>query len=304
MFPKRVIIEDQTLRDGIQNEEKILSTDEKIEIIHRLISAGIRRFQVTSFVNPKRVPQMGDAEELIERLKHISNVDFYGLVLNRKGLERAIKSSCVNVEISISASNTHSLKNTGMTTEQAITEMEWMVKKALDSGLKVRAGVQCAFGCRYEGRIREDLVIKIVEQEVKLGASEIALADTTGMAHPLQIKKLTSKVLALTENLPVFLHLHDTEGKGLANAFAAMEVGIHCFDVTTAGMGGCPFIPGATGNIAGEDLVFMLHQMEIQTGIDVNKLAEVANFLRNLFKKDFPGKMSKILEREDIKCIP
>ncbi len=303
MLPEKVIIEDQTLRDGIQNEDKLLSTDEKIDVIYRLIDAGIKRFQVTSFVNPGKVPQMRDAEELIERLKDISNVSFYGLVLNRKGLERAIKSSCLNVEISISASNTHSLKNTGMTTDHAIKELEWMIKMALDSGLKVRAGVQCAFGCRYEGRIHEDLVIRIVEQEIKLGASEIALADTTGMAHPLQVKKLASRALALAGNIPVFLHLHDTEGKGLVNAFAAMEVGIYCFDVTTAGMGGCPFIPGATGNIAGEDLAFMLQQMNIHTGIDVKKLAETANLLRTIFKKDFPGKVSRVLAARDIKCI-
>ena len=303
MIPDRIVIEDQTLRDGIQNETRLLTTEEKLEILEALIDAGVRRFQITSFVHPKKVPQMSDAEKVMKMVQKFEEAKFYALVLNKRGLQRAIQSGCSLVEISVSASNTHSIKNTGMSLNEAIGEMKEMLRAASEHGLKVRAGIQCAFGCRYEGKISEALVLKILEQQVSYNVSEVALADTTGMANPLQVQKLVSEAQDICENRSLFLHLHDTEGKGLANIFAALEAGVQCFDATVAGMGGCPFIPGASGNIAEEDLVLMLHQMGIETGIDLNKLVAVANRLREIFAKDFPGKVSKILNRRDIKCI-
>ncbi|MBW2069518.1 MAG: hydroxymethylglutaryl-CoA lyase [Deltaproteobacteria bacterium] len=292
-----VVIEDQTLRDGIQNEAKILSVEEKLEIWMMLLNAGVTRAQVASFVNPRKVPQMANASEFVGRLIERGYRNFSVLVLNQRGLERAISAGCKRVEISISASDTHSRRNAGMSRDEAIRAMEKMVITAKRAGLFIRAGVQCAFGCRYEGKIAEEVVLDIVKRELDLGADEVALADTTGMGNPLQVQELSAKVLELSGNRPVFLHLHDTEGKGLANAFAALEVGVRHFDATVAGTGGCPFITGALGNVAMEDLVFMLEQMGIATGVDFDSIVKCARFVRQLFGKNFPGRMSMIYDQ-------
>jgi hydroxymethylglutaryl-CoA lyase len=299
-YPKSVVIEEQGLRDGLQNESKVVPTERKLAIIDALVDAGMKRIQVASFVNPNRVPQMADAENLCAGLKKYDDVLYSTLALNPKGMQRAARADVSHVTASVSASNTHSQRNTGMSLNEARRQFSEMVGLGKKSGLTVRGGIQCVFGCRYEGRVDPNTVMDMIKEQLDLGIDEIELADTTGMANPRAIQELCGSVKTLADDKPVYLHLHDTEGKGLANALAALQVGITYFDSTFGGMGGCPFIKGASGNIATEDLAFMLEQMGITTGLDIDKIAAISRSLEIFFDKRFSGKMHHLLGREDI----
>ena len=302
-YPKSVVIEEQGLRDGLQSEAKVVPTQKKLAIINALVDAGVKRIQVASFVNPKMIPQMADAENLCAGLKKHDDVVYSTLVLNPKGMQRAAKAGGPHVTASISASNTHSQRNAGLTLNAARRQFSEMVRIGKKSGLTVRGGIQCAFGCRYEGRIDPNTVMDMLKEQLDLGIDEIELADTTGMADPRAIQEICGPGRTLAQDKPVYLHLHDTEGKGLANALAALQAGITHFDSAFGGMGGCPFVKGASGNIATEDLAFMLGQMGIETGIDVSKIAAVSRSLEGFFNRRFSGKMHHLLNREDIEII-
>jgi hydroxymethylglutaryl-CoA lyase len=302
-YPKNVIIEEQGLRDGLQSEAKVVPTEKKLEIIDALIDAGVKRIQIASFVNPKLIPQMADAENLCAGLKKRHGVVYSMLALNPKGVERAADAGGSHVTASISASNSHSQRNAGRTLPEARRQLSEMVTIGKKSGLTVRGGLQCVFGCRYEGRIDPNIVMDMLKEQLDLGIDEIELADTTGMANPRAIHDICGSARALAEGKPVYLHLHDTEGKGLANALAALQVGITHFDSAFGGMGGCPFVKGASGNIATEDLAFMLEQMGIATGIDTSKIAAISRSLEVFFNRRFSGKMHHLLNRNDIKLI-
>jgi hydroxymethylglutaryl-CoA lyase len=299
-YPNRVIIEEQGLRDGIQNEKRILPTQRKLELIDELILAGVKYIQVASFVHPKAVPQMADADELCTGLKNVDGVSYSGLALNTRGVERAAKAGLEYLAVSLSASDAHSRKNANKSLEDARKDYADMARAAKENGLKIRGGVQCAFGCRFQGRVEPELVLEIVQEQLELGVDDIALADSTGMANPVAIQSLGSRAVELAGERPVWLHLHDTEGKGLANALAALQAGINHFDTAFGGMGGCPFIKGATGNIATEDFAAMLHQMGIETGINVRRIAEISRSLEAFFDKPSAGKMHRLLARDDI----
>jgi hydroxymethylglutaryl-CoA lyase len=249
------------------------------------------------------VPQMADAEMLYAGLKKRDGIVYSMLVLNQKGMQRAANAGGSHVTASISASNTHSQRNAGMTLNEARRQLAEMVAIGKQNGLTVRGGIQCAFGCRYEGRIDPNMVMGLVKEQLDLGIDEVELADTTGMADPRTIQEICGPVRALAGDKPVYLHLHDTEGKGLANALAALQVDITHFDSAFGGMGGCPFVKGASGNIATEDLVFMLQQMGIETGIDASKIAAISRSLEGFFKRRFSGKMHHLLNRDDIAII-
>ncbi len=302
-YPKKIVIEEQGLRDGLQSEKPFIPTDKKLEIIGVVADAGIRRIQVTSFVHPKLVPQMADAEKICDGLDHSKDVLYSGLVLNTKGLERAAGAGLPHVAASISASNTHSRKNANASLPEARQRIREMIKTGKKRGLMIRGGLQCVFGCRFEGRIDPNVVFDLIKEQLDLGIDEVALADSTGMADPISIQEISARVIEFSENKPVFLHLHDTEGKGLANALAAMQVGVAHFDTAFGGTGGCPFIKGASGNISTEDLAFMSGQMGIETGIDIDKIATISRSLEEYFKKQFSGKMHRVLDREDIQVV-
>ncbi len=275
-------IEDQTLRDGIQRAQRILSTDEKVHLVEQLFAAGVRRFQVTAFVNPRKVPQMADAARLVEALRHLDGATISALVLNMRGVERAILCGCRHIEVSLSASNTHSVNNTGMTRTEAQREAEAMISHAVREGIRVKMSVQCAFGCQYEGAVEESVVHDMVLQGVTLGAQEISLADTTGMATPDLTRRLGSAILHICQGIPLFLHLHDANGRARLNAKAALEIGITSFDVTVGGTGGCPFIPQAPPNLSLETAVTLLHQHGIFSGISLEKLPPIRAYLTSL----------------------
>lgn len=301
MYPEYVVIEEQGLRDGLQSEKSFVPTDKKLEMIGDVVEAGVKRVQVTSFVHPKHVPAMADAEEVCKGLKHEDGVVYTGLVLNIKGIERAAAAGLKHVAASISASDTHSQKNSNADLPTARKRFGEMVKIGKEHGLTIRGGLQCVFGCRFEGRIDPASVLDILKEQLDMGIDEIALADSTGMANPRSIAEISAQALELAGETPLFLHLHDTEGKGMANVLAAMQVGVRHFDTAFGGMGGCPFIKGASGNISTEDLVFMLDQMGVKTGIDAPKIAVVSRYLEDYFSKKFSGKMHNILNRTDIK---
>jgi len=302
-YPPKIVIEEQGLRDGLQTEKPFMPTDKKLEIIGVVADAGIKRIQVTSFVHPKLVPQMADAEEICKGLDWSRDVLYSGLVLNTKGLERAANAGLRHVAASISASDTHSRKNANASLPQARQRIAEMIKTGKEHGLVIRGGLQCVFGCRFEGRIDPNVVFDMIKEQLDLGIDEVALADSTGMANPISIQEISGKVIELSEDKPVFLHLHDTEGKGLANALAAMQIGVAHFDTAFGGTGGCPFIKGASGNISTEDMVFMSEQMGIDTGIDIDKIAAISRSLEQYFSKQFSGKMHRVIDRQDIQVV-
>lgn len=298
-----IILEEQGLRDGLQTLPMVIDVNQKIDWINQLINAGIKRIQVASFVHPKLVPQMADAEQIIQRLPVHDDVVFSGLVLNVKGVQRAVDAGLKHLAISISASDTHSRKNANKSLAEAKNEFKEMVTIALKNNITIRAGIQCAFGCRYEGKISTDVVYDLVKHHLDNGVQELALADSTGMGNPLQVNTMMNQVISIANNIPVALHLHNTENKGYANVIAAINAGIKQFDTAFGGLGGCPFIKGATGNIATEDTVHMLHQMGYTTGIDIKKVSKISKEMERITGDKLPGLMYGLVDREDIRII-
>lgn len=302
-LPNKVTLIEVGPRDGFQFEKKIIPTNLKVEIISGLVDAGIKDIQVISFVHPDVMPQMADAEDLLKRLPKRKDVRYSALVLNEKGVERAHLSGLQHIEISISASDTHSRKNVGMPFEKAMETGKEMIRLAQEYKMEIRAGIQCAFGCVYEGRISEERVLKIATDFLKIGIQTLAISDTTGMANPLSIQNLTKKLLPVVGKTPVALHLHDTRGLGLVNVMAALECGVTRFDTALAGMGGCPFVPGAAGNIATEDTAWLMKSLNIETGVDISKVAKCSQKLEKFFEKKFPGKMHRLIRSKGYKPI-
>ncbi len=296
-LPGKVTLIEVGPRDGFQFEKKIIPTNLKVEIISGLVEAGLKDIQVTSFVHPDVIPQMADAETLFKCLPKRNDVRYSALVLNEKGVERARLSGLQHIEISISASDTHSRKNAGMPFEKAVEAGKEMIRLAQEYKMEIRAGIQCVFGCVYEGRIPEERVLKIVTDFLKIGIQTLAISDTTGMADPLLIKNLITKLMPEVGNTPVVLHLHDTRGLGLVNIMAAMECGVTRFDTALAGMGGCPFVSGAAGNIATEDTAWLMKSLSIETGVDISTVAKCSQKLEKFFEKKFPGKMHRLINK-------
>lgn len=293
-LPEKVNLIEVGPRDGFQAESKPIPTDLKVEIIEALTQTGLRHLQVTSFVHPRWVPQMADAEEVCRRIPQTPDLQYRALALNRKGVERAQAAGITALDLSISVSDTHSQKNANVTVDEAMNQLKEMVDLARQEGMEARVGLQCVFGCAYEGPIPSDRILKMAEELLSMKADMISLADTTGMANPLQVKRLLSQLLPMTQETPLVLHLHDTRGTGLANLTAALECGVNWFDTALGGLGGCPFIPGATGNIATEDTLYLLHSMGIETGIDLDKIAECSHRLEQFLGRPLPGKMYRL----------
>ena len=293
-MPQAVTLVEVGPRDGFQFETRVVPTERKLAVIARLAAAGLKAIQVASFVNPARVPQMADAERLVRGLPADDGVAYSALVLNRRGLDRAMACGVRTVEISLSASDTHSRKNTGMDRDEALRQGLAMIDRAVRAGLHVRAGVQCVFGCVYEGRMDAARTADIVCRFADHGAHSLSLADTTGMASPPTIRETLETVLPLAGRLPMALHLHDTRGLGLVNLNAALQLGIATFDTALAGMGGCPFVAGAAGNIATEDTVHFLDTLGIRTGVDHRRVGAVSRDLETFFQKAFPGRLHRL----------
>ena len=293
-IPQKVTLIEVGPRDGFQFESTLIPIDLKLQIIQNLTDAGISHIQVTSFVNPKKVPQMADAEKLVGLLPKKEGVIYSGLVLNAKGVERAAAAGISHVEISISASDTHSLKNAGMSFSEAVSEAKNMIRLAKSFHQTVRASIQCSFGCYSEAEIDTNRIMSIAEEYLEFGADAVCISDTTGMATPLKIENLLGKVIPLANQIPVMLHLHDTRGLGLVNVMTALVNGVTHFDTSFGGIGGCPFVKGASGNITTEDTLYLLESLGIETGIDKNRIADCSIMLENFLKKRFPGKYHQV----------
>ncbi len=301
MNKETILIEEQGLRDGIQNLSILIPTEKKIEYVHKLVTAGVKRIQIASFVHPKLVPQMADAEAVCRKVEKVDGVVYSGLVLNLKGVERAIEADLNHISCSISASDAHSQKNARMSLSEARSAFRQMVELGKSNNIKIRGGIQCAFGCRYEGKIEKDLVLDMVKAHLDTGVDEVALADSTGMAHPMQMEELMTTVIEMAGSIPVVLHLHNTENKGYANLYAAIKSGVGIFDTAFGGLGGCPFIKSATGNVATEDVIHMVEQMGFSTGIDVTVLQVISSEIETMLNSPLPGMMYKLKKNQDIK---
>jgi len=290
-----VVLEDESLRDGLQFEQQVISLADKLKLFHLLKDAGVKRIQVGSFVNPKVVPQMADTEAFIEQVNDESDVLVTGLVLNERGLDRAIASGIKHVSLSASISNSHSLKNVRKSSAEAVDTVISLIGKAQRARVAVRAGIQCAFGCVYEGAIDEDFGVETLVRMSAAGAVELNLADTTGMATPLQIKSFVAKAEKVLPGAQLSLHLHDTRGLGIANMVAGFDAGVRMFDTSTGGLGGCPFVKGAAGNVATEDAVNLFESMGVSSGIDLVSICHVAEYYEELLGRVLPGRMARVL---------
>jgi len=281
-YDATVLLQEVSTRDGLQNEPSILTVSQRIEIINALVKAGLRRIQIGAFVNPSFVPQMANSDMVWQGLDHNNkNVLYTVLVLNEKALETALDLKLDHIEMYVSASETHSLKNSRIGLNQALYNAEKIIRRAKEAGIEVTGGIMCAFGCYFEGAIPQHKVCEMASDLLDAGATEITLADTTGMAKPETIKTLITEIGKITAVEMIGLHLHDTLGYGLANLEAGLKSGVRKFDSSVGGIGGCPFIPGATGNVATDQAVELAERLGFRTGIDLRELRIAESIIRN-----------------------
>lgn len=289
-LPEQVDVYEVGPRDGLQNELRTLPTRDKARLIEALIRAGERRIEVTSFVSPKWIPQLADAEELLALVSHPSDVVFSALVPNLKGLERARAAGLQEAAVFLSASEAHSRKNINKSIAEAVATSEEVTREATRSGMRVRGYLSTVWGCPYEGDVPIPRVVELCKRLVDFGIYQLSLGDTVGVGTPGQTARLLE---AITREVPVdrlALHLHDTRGTALANALVGLAAGVKTFDASIGGLGGCPYAPGAAGNLATEDLVYMLQGMGVKTGIKLDALVEAGEIAQELIGRKLAGK--------------
>lgn len=281
---------DVSPRDGLQNESTLLATETKLELIARLVDAGVRRLEATSFVHPKLVPAMADAETVMEGVERRDDVSYIGLVLNERGLERAIASDCDEVNYAVVVSDTFSRENQGTSTDEGIAVWHSIARKARASGIPASLVVSAAFGCPFEGEVRPRRLAEVVERCLAEPPNRLSLADTIGVASPADVVERFSAIMpSVPGDVQIGAHFHNTRGTGLANVAAAVGLGIRSFDASLGGLGGCPFAPNATGNISTEDAVYMLHRMGFTTGLDLDALADTADWVEQFLPGSVVG---------------
>ncbi len=279
-------------RDGLQNEKVTLSTDDKIRLIELSIAAGVRRMEAVSFVRPDAVPQMADAEAVMARVPRRDDVTYIGLVLNQRGFVRAVDSGVDEINVVLAASNSFNLRNQNATTDALVGMAEDVLGAARDAGLPASVTIATAFGCPFEGEVPADVVGKLADTVARAGAREIALADTIGVGVPAQVHDLVARSREVTD-LPLRAHFHNTRNTGYANAQAALDSGVTTLDASVGGIGGCPFAPRATGNIATEDLVYLLDRSGHASGLSLEALVAASEFAGRVLGKDVPSMVSK-----------
>jgi hydroxymethylglutaryl-CoA lyase len=292
-LPTKVRINEVATRDGFQSEALFIPTNKKIEIIDRLSLLGLNKIEVTSFVSPKAIPNLRDAEEVMNSITRNPKVTYVTLVPNEKGAERALATKADEVNLVMSVSESHNLSNMRMSCEQSLAQFKRICELMKGSNTRINASLATSFGCPFEGIISPERVIKVIHQYIDTGIQSISIADTTGMASPRQVYELCSQVRDIFPALDVTLHLHNTRGMGLANAIAGLSAGITQLDASLGGIGGCPYAPGATGNICTEDLVHMLESSGLDTGVHLTNLLEIARELPELLEHDISGQIAK-----------
>ena len=284
-LPQSVRIREVGPRDGFQNEPEVIATDDKVRLIDALMRTGLRRIEATSFVRADVIPQLADADEVLARIDRPDDVSVSVLIPNERGLENALRSHerFQEINVFLSASETHNRKNVNRSIRESLAGLEVVLGRARDEGLRCEAVISVAFGCPYEGHVAPERVLDIAGRLVEAGAQEVGFGDTTGMANPLQVRAFFEQARAvLGDEVELTAHFHNTRGQGLANVLAALEVGVDSFESSFGELGGCPVPAGATGNIATEDLVSMLHEMGVETGIDLDALLEAARAARDV----------------------
>jgi hydroxymethylglutaryl-CoA lyase len=293
-YPERVTIVESGPRDGLQAEKTILSVAERISLIEKLLGAGASRIEVASFVHPGRVPQMAGAEEILAALPIEGDASYSGLVLNRRGLERAFDTVVDEVGFVVAASDGYNTSNQGATVAETLGELETMIPDALADGRFASVTISVAFGCPYDGEVGAQRVADIARRVVDLGAMEIALGDTIGVAVPTDVTERLALLRAVVPDTPLRCHFHDTRGTALANAYAAMAAGVKVLDTSVGGLGGSPFAPGAGGNLATEDLVYSLDRAGIETGIDLGAVIAVGRDLGHRLGHDLDASLQHV----------
>lgn len=300
----KLIVQEVAPRDGLQIEPTWVETADKIALIDALSTAGFTRIEAGSFVSPKAIPALRDGEAVFQRIERRPGVIYVALVPNLKGAERALAARADELNLVMSASQTHNRANMRMSCESSLMAFDAIVRHVKGSGVLLNASVATAFGCPFEGRIDEDRVLGIVDTYREMGIEGITLADTTGMANPRQVARLVTRVLERLPAAALTLHFHNTRGLGLANMLAAYEAGARRFDAALGGLGGCPFAPGASGNICTEDLVNLCDEMGIPTAIDLDKLIVLSRGLPALLGHDVPGQLAKAGRNRDLHPVP
>ncbi|SFB29134.1 hydroxymethylglutaryl-CoA lyase [Lentibacillus halodurans] len=300
---ERIYVQEVVTRDGLQIEDQFLPTAKKIDLINRLADAGVDKIEATSFVSPKAVPNLKDAEDVMLGIDRKQDVTYTTLIPNVKGAERAASCMADEVNLVVSASETHNRKNVSQTVEESFSGFQDIASFLTGTGIKINGSVATSFGCPFEGTIREDRILTLTEQYLELGAHGVTLADTTGMATPKQVYQLCTKMLDRWPDLQLTMHFHNTRGMGLANVMEAIRAGAIRFDSSLGGLGGCPFAPGATGNICTEDLVHMLAFMDYQMNANLDQLISASKQLEAVLGHEVPGQVIKAGKINDLHAV-
>ena len=300
VWPKKVTICEVGLRDGLQNEKKMLSVEEKLQLLNAAVESGVRIIEIGSFVHPKAVPQMADTDKLAMQIQKMSGVQYRALVANLKGVERAHTVGLTKVKLTVSASEAHCINNFNKTPVEMIEAFDSCVEFISKNSMEVSGAISTSFGCPFQGKVPVEQVENAVRGFLKLGITELSLSDTTGMANPRQVYELGSHMTTAFPQVQWVMHFHNTRDMALANIAAGMQAGITTFDGAFAGLGGCPFAPGASGNVATEDVVHMLHEMGIDTGVDLLKAMETARIAAKLVGHEASSAVLKAGRCEDI----
>ncbi|NMD69229.1 hydroxymethylglutaryl-CoA lyase [Bacillus sp. DNRA2] len=293
-FPQNVTIKEVGPRDGLQNEKVFISTEDKIAWINQLSDTGLKHIEITSFVNPKWIPALSDAVAVATGIKRAPGVIYSALVPNQQGLERAFAANIDEIAVFMSASETHNLKNINKSIEQTFPILKAIVQDSISAGKQTRGYVSTVFGCPYEGKVDVEQVIRVSENLFEMGIDELSLGDTIGVANPKQVAEVLDILLKRFPIDKLAMHFHDTRGTALANILVSLDMGITTLDASIGGLGGCPYAPGASGNVATDDLIYMLEQMGVQTGINQEKLLNASRYIQEKIGKPLPSKSLQV----------
>ncbi|GGH77715.1 hydroxymethylglutaryl-CoA lyase [Pullulanibacillus pueri] len=296
-MPNHAIIKEVGPRDGLQNEASILATEHKVEWINHLSETGLSYIEISSFVHPKWIPQLADALEVARNIQRHSQVTYAALVPNKIGLKRALEANLDEISVFMSASETHNKKNINKTIAETLPVLESIVREAKQHGLSVRGYLSTVFGCPYEGEVAIDQVITLSQSLFNMGIDELSLGDTIGVANPKQVANILIRLREAFPHKNIALHFHDTRGTALANCLTALQLGFNTFDSSLGGLGGCPYAKGASGNLATDDLLYMLEGMGIATGINRKKLLQAAQYIQGVLPQPLPSHHMQIFAK-------
>ncbi len=293
-----VVLVEQSLRDGLQWEKRLFSLAEKLELVRLLGAAGVRGLELGGLGYPRAVPQLANTDVLADLVRReLPEMRCRARIINEKGLERALQCGLPRLSVSLPATESLSQASSGRSLRHSLELCEQLTRQAVQAGIQVRAGIQSAFGCVYEGRVTEQVVLDLADRLIQAGADELLLADTAGMAGPLQVHSLVSLVRSQLPTAALALHLHDTRGLGLVNIMAGYEAGVQIFDVAAGGLGDCPFFPGTSGNVSTEDAAYLFRELGADSGVDPKAVCQVTLFLQQLLERELPARMGRILRK-------